>query len=242
MFYFIITQASTYIEHYLWEWAEFETHINRIIVDVRSFSTTTFALTTAFASSNLCANPGQEPLPSTEGCGPNNMPQLPQKWGRSCSCPSPFQRDVGGLILAWWEELGMDKHEGGTQGVGGPCSMSRWQTTMKIVVRLCHSLTYPPTDISHPISVVTNSVTNGSQAPHAGIICDMNYIKTRRDQHWRREWQHDFRRLTPTMWTTRRIDSNERRIDNYKDGWINNEEEGGRDQQQGGGRRNCHGG
>jgi len=156
MFYFIIAQPSAYIEHYLWEWAEFETHINRIMVNIRSFSpssTTTFALTTAFAFSNLCANPGQEPLPSTEGCGPNNTPQLPQKQGCSRSHPSPFQRDVGGLILARWEQLGMDKHEGGTKGVGGPHSASRWQTMMKIVVHLRHSLTYPP---HWHLSVVTN--------------------------------------------------------------------------------------
>jgi len=100
----------------------------------------------------------------------------------------------------------------------------------------------PPTDISHPISVVTNSVTIGSRAPDAGIICDANYIKTRRDQHWCRERQHDIGSPTPTMRTMRRIDSNKGQIDDDEDVGINNEEGGGMDQQRGGGRRNRQGG
>jgi len=43
---------------------------------------------------------GDEPLPSSEGCGLNYKHPGFRRMDRHRTCPSPFQRDVGGHILA----------------------------------------------------------------------------------------------------------------------------------------------
>ena len=81
--------------------------INHITVDFpllflvphNHLSTHHLALAHALDAAKPVRQPGDEPLPSTEGCGLDQDlpgPQLPQKRGRNRR-PSPFQRDVGGL-------------------------------------------------------------------------------------------------------------------------------------------------
>ena len=67
--------------------------------------------------------PESGPFPLLRDVGKIQMPLLTEKPGRRCICPSPFQRDVGGFC---WLDGGMGEGEtrGGTQGVGGPSSMS----------------------------------------------------------------------------------------------------------------------
>jgi hypothetical protein len=66
--------------------------------------------------------------------GPNQIFKIRTR----CICPFPCQRDAGGS-RSLDGGMGELETQGGTHGVGGPCSASRKRTTMKVVVRFLHS-------------------------------------------------------------------------------------------------------
>ena len=51
---------------------------------------------------NCTQQPRRVPIPSLEGCGPKSQTLNSPQQGRTHTCPSPFQRDVGQLILSQW--------------------------------------------------------------------------------------------------------------------------------------------
>ena len=145
-FYSIIGLKSIHIKHYLWWWVEFEIQINHIMVDLCSFSlstTTTLTLALALEASNVTQIHAITLFPLLRDVGSVNTALAPHKWGCNASHPSPFQRDVGRLVL-----LEGGSGQGGRQGASmnwdAPLAHYEVWTTTFVMVHFHYSFSYLP--------------------------------------------------------------------------------------------------
>jgi len=137
---------SIHIERYLLGRAEFETTINHITVDFRSFlhhfSTINLALTLALDAANLAYQPRDEPLPSIRDVGSVDSTSAPSQARMQPHLPLPFQRDVGGLV-----SLEGGSGEGGRRGGcikwNAPVVSYETRATTFVMVRFRHPSSNP---------------------------------------------------------------------------------------------------
>jgi len=153
---------SVHIEHYLLGRAEFETTINHITVDFRSFlhhfSTINLALALALDAANLAYQPGDEPLPSIRDVGSVDSASAPSQARMQPHLPLPFQRDVGGFSSC---VEGIGDGGGGTGEAHMVCHKS---LTPDAAITNRTQMT-KPADAHHPPSLMTTASTTTTTLP-----------------------------------------------------------------------------
>jgi len=172
---------SIHIKHYLLGRAEFETTINHITVDFRSFlhhfSTINLALALALDAANLAYQPGDEPLPSTRDVGSVDSASAPSKARMQPHPPLPFQRDVGGLV-SWMQPhlpLPFQRDVGGfsscVEGIGdggggtGEAHMVCHKSLTPDAAVTNRTQMTKPADAHHPPSLMTTASTTTTTLP-----------------------------------------------------------------------------